>query len=67
MDGLALFDAVARLPFRTPRFVIMSAMAQPDLDGNVRFVSKPIAIDRLATLVDEAAQGWNTTTAPATR
>jgi hypothetical protein len=35
----------------------MSAMAQPDLDGNLRFVSKPIAIERLTTLVDEAAHG----------
>lgn len=56
MDGLALYDAVARLPIATPRFVFMSANAQPDLDGNVRFVSKPIAIDSLARLVDEAAQ-----------
>lgn len=56
MDGLALFDAVARLPIPTPRFVFMSAMAEPGLDGNVRFVNKPIAIDRLSTLVDEAAQ-----------
>jgi CheY-like chemotaxis protein len=55
MDGRALYDAVAQLPIPTPRFVFMSAMAQPDLEGNVRFVSKPIAIDRLATLVDEAA------------
>lgn len=56
MDGLALYDAVARLPIPTPRFVFMSTMAQPDLDGSVRFVSKPIAIDRLVTLVDEAAR-----------
>jgi CheY-like chemotaxis protein len=57
MDGLALYDAVARLPIPTPRFVFMSANAQPDLDGNLRFVSKPIAIERLTTLVDEAAHG----------
>ncbi|MGZ3439019.1 MAG: response regulator [Polyangia bacterium] len=57
MDGLALYDAVAQLPIPTPRFVFMSAMAQPDLDGHLRFVSKPIAIERLASLVDEAAQG----------
>ena len=55
MDGLALYDAVARLPIPTPRFVFMSANAQPDLDGNVRFVSKPIAIESLSRLVDEAA------------
>jgi hypothetical protein len=37
----------------------MSAMAEPDIDGNVRFVSKPIAIDRLTTLVDEAAHAMH--------
>jgi len=56
MDGLTLYDAVTRLPIPMPRFVFMSASAQPDLDGNVRFLSKPISIDRLTTLVDEAVQ-----------
>lgn len=56
MDGLALYDAVTQLPIPMPRFVFMSASAQPDFEGNVRFVSKPIAIDRLTALVDEAAQ-----------
>ena len=59
MDGQALYDAVARLPIVMPRFVFMSAMAQPDIEGNVRFVSKPIAIDRLTTLVDEAAHAMH--------
>jgi two-component SAPR family response regulator len=52
-------DAVARLPIVMPRFVFMSAMAQPDVEGNVHFVSKPIAIDRLTTLVDEAAHAMH--------
>jgi two-component system OmpR family response regulator len=59
MDGQALYDAVLRLPMVTPRFIFMSAMARPDVDGNVRFVSKPIAIERLATLVDDAAHAMH--------
>jgi CheY-like chemotaxis protein len=56
MDGLALYDAVARLPIPTPRFVFMSAMAQPDIEtGELRILTKPIAIDRLTSLVEEAA------------
>jgi len=55
MDGLALYDAVRRLPMVTPRFVFMSATAKPDLEGETRYVTKPIAIDRLTSLIDEAA------------
>ena len=55
MDGLALYDAVRRLPMVTPRFVFMSAIAKPDLDGQTRCVTKPIAIERLTSLIDEAA------------
>ncbi len=56
MDGLALYDAVSRLPMPMPGFVFMSANAEPDIEGGLRFVSKPIAIDQLTTLVDEAAR-----------
>ena len=56
MDGLALYEAVLRLPIPTPRFVFMSATAQPDVDGEMHFVPKPIAFERLASLVDEAAR-----------
>jgi CheY-like chemotaxis protein len=55
MDGEALYDAVKRMPMPTPRFVFMSAAAEPDLDGNLHFVTKPISIDQLVHLVDEAA------------
>ncbi len=55
MDGQALSDAVGQLPMPTPRFVFMSAAAQPDLEGHLRFVTKPIAIDQLVSLVDECA------------
>jgi CheY-like chemotaxis protein len=55
MDGLSLYDAVARLPMPTPRFVFMSANAQPDLGSGSRFVVKPIAIERLTSLIAEAA------------
>ena len=55
MDGQALYDAVAQLPIVMPRFVFMSAATRPELDGEVGFVEKPIAIDRLAALIDEAA------------
>lgn len=55
MDGLSLYDAVAALPMVTPRFVFMSANAQPDLESSSRFVVKPIAIERLVSLIDEAA------------
>lgn len=55
MDGQALYDAVSQMPIPTPRFVFMSAVAQPDLEGHLRFVTKPIAIDQLVSLVDEVA------------
>lgn len=55
MDGLALYDAVRSLPMATPRFVFMSATAKPDLEGETRYVTKPIAIERLTSLIDEAA------------
>jgi CheY-like chemotaxis protein len=55
MDGLALFDAVRRLLTVTPRFVFMSASDTPDLSGQTRYVTKPIAIERLTALIDEAA------------
>lgn len=55
MDGLALYDAVRRLPIVTPRFVFMSGSAGPDVDGQARYVTKPIAIEQLTSLIDEAA------------
>lgn len=55
MDGLALFEAVKSLPIVTPRFVFMSAIAKPDLEGHARYVTKPIAIERLTSLINEAA------------
>jgi len=55
MDGLALYEAVRRLPMVTPRFVFMSASTRPDLDGQTRYVTKPIAIERLTALINEAA------------
>src|SRR5207245_13306 len=49
MDGLALYEAVARLPMPTPRFVFMSAVGAPDQAGTLRFVSKPISVERLVS------------------
>lgn len=55
MDGQALYDAVVRMPMPTPRFVFMSAQVEPDLEGGMRFVTKPIELAQLMSLVDECA------------
>jgi CheY-like chemotaxis protein len=56
LDGLALYEAVRRLPIPMPRFVFLSASARPDLDGEVHIVVKPIEVERLTSLVDAALE-----------